>query len=54
MRALRQYQIDCNIIEPSTPENKVQNRGDISQEFAEFLAKDEEFYYSISHNTNYQ
>ena len=36
------------------PRDVIEKKGDISQEFAEYLKKDAEFYYSISHNTNYQ
>lgn len=32
----------------------VEKRGNVSREFAEYLSEDGEFYYSISHNTNYQ
>ena len=33
---------------------KIRKKGNISQEFAEFLYQDKDFYDSISHNTNYQ
>ena len=36
------------------PRDVIEKKGDISQEFAEYLKEDAEFYYSISHNTNYQ
>lgn len=32
---------------------KIKNRGSIISEFARFLQEDEDFYYAISHNTNY-
>ncbi len=32
----------------------VEKKGNVSKEFAEYLREDGEFYYSISHNTNYQ
>ena len=33
---------------------EIERRGNITQEFAEFLWEDADFMYSISHNTNYQ
>lgn len=34
--------------------DEIEERGSITQEFAEFLWGDDDFMYSISHNTNYQ
>ena len=35
-------------------QDEIEERGSITQEFAEFLWGDDDFMYSISHNTNYQ
>lgn len=36
------------------PKEMIAKKGNVCQKFAEFLNSDNDFYYSISHNTNYQ
>lgn len=42
------------VVLSSYPVKEISKRGNVCREFAEYMNQDEGFYYSISHNTNYQ